>query len=229
MSDLIEKSEFSNYLYISSVILILTEDYHGRSQIIILFNIDTKFYGGTMYKDLNQVQLCGTILNMYIPQEKPMRMILTLKCGNNNYPKVFITDHLAQCVSKGYKTGDRIGVIGNMQSSNKKVGTVTTIFVTEIFKPKSDIEDQNYFILAGEIVGVKTFTDSNICRILIKTTIMGRESVTPVTFYQPDPRLFWAVSDNPTIMIGGNVQTTKRKSGNKFNYFQNFVADFPKG
>ena len=101
--------------------------------------------------------------------------------------------------------------------------------VTEIFKPKSDIEDQNYFILAGEIVGVKTFTESNISRILIKTTIMGRESVTPVTFYQPDPRLFWAVSDNPTIMIGGNVQTTKRKSGNKFNYFQNFVADFPKG
>lgn len=183
-----------------------------------------------MYKDFNQVRLSGTIVNIYVPQMNPMRMVLTIRSGIN-HPKVFLTDHIAKYAYKSFKVGDRIGLIGNIQSSKKKIGTVSTIFVTEVFIPNDDAPDENHFYLSGEILGIKTFTNKNVSRILVKTEFFGRKSIIPVSFYQPNPRLFWIISDNGYLSVSGTVQTTKQKikGGDKFRYYQNFVADFPKG
>lgn len=179
----------------------------------------------------NRVKLTGRIVHIYKISENPARVILTLATMGEN-PKVFATDKIADFAIRKCKVGDYISVCANIQSSFKdKTGLTTTLFCDHITKHRTKQIEQNRFFIFGEIMSVKTFSN-DISRIVVKTQITvghkERFSTVPITFYNPDQRLF-AIADNPYLSISGKIQTTKRiTKNNETFYYQNYVADFPR-
>lgn len=179
--------------------------------------------------DYNKVKLTGRIIHIYEISKNPARCILTLS-AQGECPKVFATDKIGYFAITKCRVGDWVSIDANIQSSVKaKVGVCTTVFADHITKHKTEQKQENIFYIYGEIKSVRTWPDKKISRIIVKTTVNGRVSTIPITFYNPDQRLF-AISDNPYLSIKGKIQTTKKvyQNGKVKMFYQNYVADFPR-
>lgn len=179
-------------------------------------------------KDINHVVITGRIVNLYVINHYPARVIVTIYADGNN-PKIFAANKTADYIIKNLKVGDYVTAECNLQSSTKnKIGKTVTVFVDTIKKHCSRVASENNFFLAGDIVSVRTNTKLNISTMIIATTVNGRRSTVEVTFYDPDHRIFGIISDNPDISIGGRIQTVSYTVNNKKVYRQIYVADFPR-
>lgn len=179
-------------------------------------------------KDINHALITGRIVNLYVINNNPARVIVTIFSDGNN-PKVFAANKTAEYIIKNLKVGDYVTAECNLQSSYKnKIGKTVTVFVDKIKKHCSRVASENKFFLAGDIVSVRTNTKLNISTMIIATTVNGRRSTVEVTFYDPDHRIFGIISDNPDISIKGRIQTVSYTVNNKKVYRQIYVADFPR-
>lgn len=180
--------------------------------------------------DTNKAIITGKIVHLYIISTQPARAILTIHTNGTDNPKVFVTDRAAIYVINRCNVGDFVTVEANLQSSLKaKVGKTVTVFAEKVRKNCTQLAPENKFYLAGEIVSVRTNTECNVSSIIVRTNVNNRISTIPITFYNPDHKLFAIISDNPTLAISGRIQTVSHDYGNgKKIYHQNYVADFPR-
>lgn len=182
-----------------------------------------------MYK--NEVLLKGLIVNLYMPQARPLRVIATISTGIN-HPKVFAVDGIAEKIMKNYAEGDVITIRGNIQSTFKpKVGRGTTIFVDSILDNDTIKEDYyNHFLAVGDAIHIRHNVPNEICCVTVKTHTNSHTSYIPISFYQPHKEMFARNIDVPcTIAITGSVQTVKKTRFNgRHKYYENYVADFPR-
>ena len=177
--------------------------------------------------DINKVILVGKIVHKYIINQS--RVILTIQTGIKDFPKVFALDETAEYIINNCSVGTNVRVEGNIQSSKKpELGVVTTIFVDKIKKCRSDTPPENKFFLSGEIVSARTFSQTGIYQVTLKTRL-DHVSTIPITFYHPHHSLL-SLIDDYSMSISGNIQTVKKvyKNGQMKMYFQNYVADFPR-
>lgn len=178
--------------------------------------------------DINSVIITGRIVHIYTINRNPARVIVTINADGEN-PKVFAAGKQGDYIIKNCQVGDFVTVEGNIQSSYKeKVGRTVTVFVDKIKKHCSRVSSENKFYIAGDIVSVRTDTKNNISTMIVRTEVNGRRSTVPLTFYNPDHRIFAIVADNPNISISGRIQTVTHNYGSKTFYHQNYVADFPR-
>lgn len=178
--------------------------------------------------DINSVIISGRIVHIYTINRNPARVIVTIHTVGEN-PKVFAAGKQGDYIIKFLKIGDFVTVEGNIQSSFKdKVGRTVTVFVDKIKKHCSRVPNENKFYIAGDIVSVRTDTKHNISTMIIRAEVNGRRSTIPLTFYNPDHRIYGIVADNPNISISGRIQTVSNNYGSKTLYHQNYVADFPR-
>lgn len=191
---------------------------------------------------LNDVVLQGIVVNKIVT---PKTAVLFINTGSAtkvaNFPKVVCFGALRDKVVADVKKGNRVRVLGNVQSSipneNNKDRDLLTIFADEVTPAQSlmsqsfNVESassykpfENSIKLAGSVVKIRQLTD-NLFNVVVFTKKNDRVSFVTVSHYTKTPEAFVnSVKVKDAVYVLGNVQTVKKEIKGEIHYFQNYVA-----
>lgn len=190
----------------------------------------------------NDVVLQGIVVHKIVT---PKTAVLFINTGRAtkvvNFPKVVCFNGLRDRVVSDVKKGDRIRVLGNIQSSipseNNKNRDLLTIFADDISPAKSIMEKsfnvesetsykpfENSIKIAGSVVRIKQLTE-NLFNVVVFTKKNDRVSFVTVSYYTKNPEAFVnSIKVKDSVYVLGNVQTVKKEINGEVRYFQNYVA-----
>ena len=174
-----------------------------------------------MFKeDKNELILSGRIVNIF-PARKCT--IVTLDTGNRTFPKVVCWQENAQTILEEYKINDDIYLLCNIQSSKREDRITTSIFCTKILDGSCTQEYIicNSFTVRGHILSATLYKD--LTKIIVKTFTNGRYSTVPICIYNKNFR--WHYERHQPICVQGVVETRRKSSNGKTNYYTNFVGN----
>lgn len=170
--------------------------------------------------DKNELILSGKIVNIFPAKNC---VIVTLRIGNQTFPKVVCWQNNAELILEKYKVNSDICLLCNIQSSCFQGKITTSIFCTEILnEPITESDTCNDFIVKGRIHSV--YESKHLIKVIVETTTNGRYSTIPICIYNNMPR--WHYEKHQPFCARGNVETRRKSSNGRTNYFTNFVASY---
>lgn len=190
----------------------------------------------------NEVVIQGNIVNKIVTPKTAILYVNTATATKvANFPKVVCFGELRDVVVKNFNRGDKVYVLGNIQSSirneKNKNRDLLTIFAEEVSDAKSLMENTfhvdsefsykpfvNSLKIAGCVTNIRKLTE-NLFNVTVFTKKNNRISFVTLSYYTHEPDKFVeniSVKDN--VYVIGNVQTTKKEINGEMRYFQNYVA-----
>ncbi len=176
--------------------------------------------GKEVYK--NEVLLKGQIVNIYPANGC---VIVTLRVGKRNYPKIICWNENAKTVWQQYYIGDTITLLCNIQSSKRPNGKITTSLFCTSVQSNTLVQSPayNHFCVKGETVS--TIMNQNTMSLLVRTDVNGHMSTFPLTIYNADSRLHSFEEFQP-VCVEGRIETVcKQDKNGKKTYYTNYVAE----
>lgn len=200
--------------------------------------------------NVNEVVLQGVIVHKYVTDKVAILSIATTgHSGTQNFPNVVFFGDLVKEVDEKYKTGDKVNIRGNIQSSkydeNIKNQSLLSVVGFEIrpyegliieefgdvlgdvdLTNKSGIEFENKFKVAGKLVRVRQF--DNIVKFTVSAITGRRINYISLAYYTKSPEaaaeIIEKYKDVEQVFVVGTVQTSKKDFEDGTRYFSDFVV-----
>lgn len=171
--------------------------------------------------DKNDVIIKGTIVGKFTAKND--HIILTVKTCKHNFPAIFFPKAVSADKANVFEVGDKVEILGTLQSSKKNNVFTCSIFGTDI-KPVNDDDRCNYFHLYGRIIKFESL--GTLYRLVIESEVDGHYSTVPVVFYnKKHEKILLEHQIGQCISIRGVIQSKRAifNNGEKV-YYTNFVG-----